>query len=283
MHPTLGEISALGIEVRSYQLIRWAYFAAGAALLAALNRRRGIRIGQSLGAFLVGIPAGLVGGHLLNVIEAWPFYRAQPDRILAVVVGGSSFFGALIGGLAAGVAYLRWRRLAVRGFLDAAAPVMALGAAMTRLGCFVNGCCFGHPTLGVVGVEFPRDSQVFAAQVAAGLIASGSAGSLPVHPTQLYSAALSALLCLVLIGLFVRGRLFPGALVCLFLFGYGLQRLVVGWWRADTALYWWELTVPLSLASIAVAAALWLLWRPAPRRGEPRPAGLEATEPESDS
>jgi phosphatidylglycerol:prolipoprotein diacylglycerol transferase len=204
----------------------------------------------------------MAGGHLLNVFGAWASYRTQPAAILDLLAGGSSIFGALAFGIGAGVLCLRWQGLRVRAFLDAAAPAMALGEAMTRVGCFLSGCCFGVPTRGPLGVAFPRGSYAWAAQVAAGLISPGSETSLPVHSTQLYSAAASALLFAVLLRTVWRARAFPGAAFCASLFGYGLQRLVVGWWRGDGALYPWEVSPALSILTIMLAGALWALWRP---------------------
>jgi len=262
VYPTVGDIPLIGIEVRSYQVMRWGYFLAAAALTAHLNSRQGVKPWQTLGAFLVGIPAALVGGHLLNVLEAWPFYEAQPARILDVVRGGNSIYGALIGGVSAGVWYLHWQGLPMRSFLDAAAPAMALGEAMTRVGCFLNGCCFGQPTDSLLGVSFPRGSQVFIAHATAQLIPVSSSASLSVHPTQLYSATIATAMFLTFAWMSIRSRRpFPGTLFCAFLIGYGLQRLVVGWWRADTALYWWEFSRPLSILMVIVGAVLWRQWR----------------------
>jgi phosphatidylglycerol:prolipoprotein diacylglycerol transferase len=259
MYPSFGEIA--GFDIRAAQVLRWAYFVAGAALTAYLARRRGIRVSAALGAFLVAIPAALIGGHLLNVFEAWPSYRGQLAIILNVVGPGNSIYGALAFGTLAGVAFLRWRRLPVRELLDAAAPALMLGEAMTRVGCFLAGCCFGHPTESLLGVAFPRGSYPFTAQAAAGLLSHADAASLPVHPTQLYSAAICAALLVVLLRLFRRGGLFPGALFCLALIGYGLQRLVVGIWRADAVLYWWEVSNALSAVTVLCGAGLWFVWR----------------------
>jgi prolipoprotein diacylglyceryltransferase len=113
----------------------------------------------------------------------------------------------------------------------------------------------------VLGVAFPRGSYAFTTQAAAGLLSRAAGTSLPVHPTQLYSAAICAALFAVLLHLFLRGARFPGALFALALIGYGLQRLVVGVWRADAVLYWWEVSNALSVATVLVGAGLWFMWR----------------------
>lgn len=261
MYPILGTIPGLGVEVRTYLVARWAYFLLAALLTVRLNRRRGIGASATFGAFAVGIPAALIGGHLLNVFEAWPYYRMQPWRILDVFAGGSSIYGALGLGTFTGVIYLRYHQVSARLFLDAAAPVMALGEAMSRVGCFLNGCCFGTPTSVLAGVTYPRGSQPFIAHVTQGLIPQSAEHSLAVHPTQLYAAGICGLLSVLLLWSFARDQLFPGALLCVFAIAYGLQRLILGVWRADAVLYWREVSEPLSVLTIAVGVVLWLLWR----------------------
>lgn len=266
MYPVVGEWPLFGGEIRSYQLLRWAFLFVGGILVAYLNRRRGIAPMLSVRVFVLAIPIALAGGHLLNVIEALPFYRNQPVRVLDIVSGGSSIYGALFFGLGFGVWYL-WRHgLPVRTFLDGAAPAIVLGEAMTRVGCFLNGCCFGLPSTRPWGVAFPPDSQVFVAQLSLGLVAPGSDRSVPVHPTQLYSVLFSLGLFGVLLYLFAKERFFPGALFCIAVSGYGLQRLIVGQWRADAALYWWELSNALSILIIVLGVVLWIAWRPPTQR-----------------
>lgn len=260
MDPSIGA-AWFGVDLRTYQIVRWLYFVVAAALTVALARSRGVPPRTTLLAFAIGIPGGLLGGHLLNVFEAWPFYRQNPRLILDVLAGGSSIYGAFIGGLTAGIAYLRLARIPIRSFLDAASPAMALGESMTRIGCFLNGCCFGRPTLGPLGVSFPRESQVFAAQLSSGLLTPAAATTIPTHPTQLYSAFLAFLLFSGLLLLFRRNRSFPGALFCVFVFGYALIRLLLGYWRADTGLYWWEASRLISVLAIAASIALWRVWR----------------------
>lgn len=261
MYPTLGIIPFFGSELRSYHLMRWSYFLLAILVTTYLNRRQGTTSRQTVGPFLVGIPAAMIGGHLLNVFEAWPFYSAQPSRIVDVFSGGNSIYGALGVGIGVGIIYLRWQNLPMRAFLDAAAPAMALGEAMTRVGCFLNGCCYGRPTDTIVGVTFPQGSQPFIAHAAQGLIELSDPRSLPVHPTQLYSALIGFVLFILLIFLFMRPH-YPGALFCVFLVGYGLQRLVVGHWRADVALYWWEVSQPLSIAIVIVGLMSFWIWHP---------------------
>ncbi len=72
---------------------------------------------------------------------------------------------------------------------DATAPAVAIGAAVGRIGCFLNGCCHGAVCELPWAVRFPAGSHAWVRQLNAGLLRPEDALSLPVHPTQLYSAA----------------------------------------------------------------------------------------------
>ena len=72
---------------------------------------------------------------------------------------------------------------------DAAAPAVAIGAAVGRIGCFLNGCCHGATCDLPWAVRFPTGSHAWVRQLNAGLVQPGDAFSLPVHPTQLYAGA----------------------------------------------------------------------------------------------
>ena len=72
--------------------------------------------------------------------------------------------------------------------LDVAAPAVAIGAAVGRIGCFLNGCCDGTICTLPWGVQFPAGSHAWMRQLNAGLISEAAPLSLPVHPTQLYAA-----------------------------------------------------------------------------------------------
>jgi phosphatidylglycerol:prolipoprotein diacylglycerol transferase len=89
--------------------------------------------------------------------------------------GGMSWFGGLIGGVGAGMWWLHRRAIPIMAGLAAAAPGLAIGHAIGRIGCFLVGDDYGRPTELPWGVAFPK-----------GLPPT----DIPVHPTQLYEMAL---------------------------------------------------------------------------------------------
>jgi phosphatidylglycerol---prolipoprotein diacylglyceryl transferase len=151
--------------------------------------------------------------------------------------GGGIKYGGLIFGTGAAIFYIRKRRLPVGTVADAFAPGLAAGLAFGRIGCFLNGCCYGaicRPDAWY-GVVFPPHS--FAAQhhAALGLIEPGTA-SLPVYPAQLLASAAGMVLAILLL-LFYRYRRFPGQVMLLFAMLYSLVRFGLEMIRDDTPRY----------------------------------------------
>jgi phosphatidylglycerol:prolipoprotein diacylglycerol transferase len=130
----------------------------------------------------------IIGGRLLYVIFHWSQYEQNPLDIIALWKGGMMFFGGFIGGIIASVIYLRRQKISIPLFADIIAPAIALGEFFTRIGCFLNGCCFGIPSTLPWAIRFPP-----------GCAAAGSpVGNETLHPTQLYSSLFGLLLFLFL-------------------------------------------------------------------------------------
>lgn len=116
--------------------------------------------------------------------------RPQRDCLAAFKFwqGGLTFYGGLLLAIPTGLWFARRRRMPVGQVADLAAPAIMLGEAVGKIGCFLEGCCYGAPTTGPLGVRFP-----------------GHAG--PVHPTQLYESAAAMVLFLALhVGWIARRR-----------------------------------------------------------------------------
>jgi len=122
-------------------------------------------------AALVGLLGGLLGAKVVWAIE---FHKEAPFLSLLLSRGGLSWFGGFLGGVGAGLWSLHRRRIPIFAALAAAAPALAIGHAIGRLGCFLVGDDYGRPTNLPWGIAFPE-----------GLPPT----FVPVHPTQLYEAA----------------------------------------------------------------------------------------------
>ena len=139
-------------------------------------------------AALMGVVGGLVGAKVVWAVE---FRDEAPFLSLLSSRGGLSWFGGFLGGVGAGLWALHRRRIPIIPALAAAAPALAIGHAIGRIGCFMVGDDYGRPTDLPWGVAFPE-----------GLPPT----SVPVHPTQLYEAAGLALVAGALIQWHRAGR-----------------------------------------------------------------------------
>ena len=83
-------------------------------------------------------------------------------------------------------------------------PALALGLGLTRIGCFLNGCCYGQRTDFLTGLSFPKESLCFKQHIERGLPLLDEAHTLPVHPTQLYESTFGFVLFFALLWLTSR-------------------------------------------------------------------------------
>ena len=100
-------------------------------------------------------------------------------------------------------AYRHFRPFPLRPYLDVMAPAIMVGTFFGRLGCFLNGCCYGDVCSLPWAVQFPKPSPPWSDEWATRTDPGRRVDSLPLHPTQLYSA-LDALVILILLSASIR-------------------------------------------------------------------------------
>ncbi len=184
MHPILFEIGPL--TVRTYGLLLAVSFIAGILLALRRSRARGLNQNQMINMSLLIMLAGIVGARIMYVIPHWNEFSANPLDIISpfqssgsIGLTGLTMYGGFIAAVLVSILYLRVNRLSIWKACDAFAPSIALGIGVSRVGCFMNGCCFGLPTESALGVVFPAFS------------AAGSFyPDVALHPAQLYNAVL---------------------------------------------------------------------------------------------
>jgi phosphatidylglycerol:prolipoprotein diacylglycerol transferase len=224
-----------------------------------------------------GLVGAWSGGHLLVLFSQPNLILEDPLRLLNFLEGSKGVFGAFLGTALFGSLYLLYRRQPVLAYADAAVPAVALGYAVARIGCFLNGDDFGIVTSVPWAVQFPPGTEAYAAHLNRGLIEIGAPLSLPVHPTQLYHSAAGVFLFILLTRW--QGS-WSGSRVALALAGYGVLRFSIEWFRGDAAALLGPLHVShlFSLLFMAAGASLW--WWKGRRREfrSPRPATLAQAE-----
>lgn len=226
------------IQIRSYGLMLAIGFLAGIILAARRAEKAGENPDHIYNFSVWAVLSSLIGARVYYVITHYSEFRAGETYSLAgrilvelknmfwpigadgqIGLSGLIYYGGLIAATLATLVFLRIYRLNTPKFLDILAPSVALGEAITRIGCFLNGCCFGRPTDSIFGVVFPD-------MCAAGSCYPGIA----VHPTQLYSSV-AALVVMALILLLERYKRFNGFSALLFFMLYGLDRFVLDFFR----------------------------------------------------
>ncbi|WP_437907979.1 prolipoprotein diacylglyceryl transferase family protein [Sorangium sp. So ce327] len=176
----------------------------GAAAFFWLVRRDRGDVAVEGRALLSGYVAALLGGYVFEALRAAPEALARGSWG-PMLHAGRAAYGGLIAGVAVAGLVLYRRGAAVLPFLDRLVPGLGLTYACVRTGCFLAGCDYGRVTGGALGVRFPAGSPAAADHAAAGWVPLG-APSLPVHPTQLYEAALGAMASALAALWLVRGH-----------------------------------------------------------------------------
>ena len=204
------------------------------------------------------IVSGLIGARLFYVAEHWSFYAAQPASILKIWEGGLMFFGGLLVACASLVIFIRLQKKPLAKVLDVVVTAVPLSHAIGRVGCFLNGCCYGRTSGSCVAVTFPHGSIPWPEQLREGLISSEAIRSLPVLPSQLFEAGLNFTIFIVMLLLFKRRHRHPGSQVAAYMMMYSVARFILELSRADERLHfgWFSISQAISLGLFTVGFLL---------------------------
>jgi phosphatidylglycerol:prolipoprotein diacylglycerol transferase len=202
-------------------------FVVGTFLGLREARRLGLDEDRVVNVILVTLIASVFGARMLYVLEHLPEFRREWTSALALWQGGLTLYGGIAAGTFAGLVAARRMRLPVWITADALTPSIALGTMFGRIGCFLNGCCYGRPTNLPWGVVFPHDSFAYL-----------EFGDQPVHPSQLYNALAGLLMFVLFQSLRHRFRV-PGVMFWSFIVLFALVRIPIDFTRTyepDTVL-----------------------------------------------
>jgi phosphatidylglycerol:prolipoprotein diacylglycerol transferase len=238
--------------------VRWYGIMVAVAVVSALaiTLREAKRLGvphDIYGLFLWGIIGGFIGGRLAHVIDYWEYYIANPRELIGFA--GLALHGTIIGVLVAVWIYMMVRRVpfsSLAGVGDAVALGASLAQAVGRVGCTINGCCFGKPSPfqsfpGAV-IYTPRDTI------------PPEYWGVPLYPAQIYFL-LWNLIVFAIVWRF-RGKLKPqGSLFFLYLCLYAAGDFALRFFRVNEPfLLGLHQGQVISLA-ILVVAVPWLIIR----------------------
>ncbi len=200
--------------VRSSVLFLVLALATGSGVFFVSARRAGAPTRRLLPGLAVLVLAAVVGGKVYAILEQ----RGAPNASWLDLGSGLRYPGVIV----AVVATLAWlgpwlgQGVSIAGLGDCLAPAAGFAAAVHRIGCLLNGCCFGTVSDAPWAIRFPRGSPAWIHHVSGKLIPATAVSSLPVHPLQLYLGLEVAIVGTFLLW-FRRRQEYDGQLLLLFL------------------------------------------------------------------
>jgi len=216
----------INIDPVAFLNVRWyGIFIALAIIVIILWLVWQVRRGANLSyetiftAALVGIPSGIVISRLLHVIDLWDHYSQNPGQIIGE--GGLTAYGAVLGAALGIWIYSKFSKLQFGYFADLVAPAVIVAQAVVgRVGCTINGCCYGVKTSLPWGIVYTHPDSLGPLGVA-------------VHPTQVYELIFGLIVFGMLLKL--RGRFKPdGSLFLIYLSLYSVWRIGIDFLREGT-------------------------------------------------
>ncbi|MGL4943579.1 MAG: prolipoprotein diacylglyceryl transferase [Thermoguttaceae bacterium] len=269
-----------GFPVRGYGFFLLIAIVTSFGLLVCRRENVGLSVDDVMAFVLWGVVGGIAGARIFYIAQYWQTllvvaptgsldFPATTWKMVNLTEGGLVVYGSLIGGAATVITMTLMRRLPVLKVCDWVIPAVAFGMAIGRLGCLMNGCCYGEVCSPEYGIVFPVGSPAHYEQVARGLVDANSGQVLPVYPTQLYSAAGLAILGAILLALdfvvnFAVNKQFAnryaGIVLAAFLLLEPPMRFVLEIFRADEKSFWiTPMTISQNVAVMMFAVGVVLM------------------------
>ncbi|MGI8922480.1 MAG: prolipoprotein diacylglyceryl transferase [Fimbriimonadales bacterium] len=240
MLPELFRIG--GFPIRSFGVMLIIGFLAGYWLASKRTEKYGITKDQLSNLAIFALIAGVVGARIGWVVQEWGFYSKNPGEILKVTEGGMTSYGGILFGLLATWIWAARTKVSMVAALDLLAAPALIMHGFGRIGCFLNGCCYGGPC------ELPWAVTVHPEE------GSNYLG----HPAQLYDTLMAFAGAAFL--LWYEKRTFSthkvGQYAALFFLLYGVSRFAYEFFRAG---YSSTSSVGLALPDGQIAAVVMIL------------------------
>lgn len=235
MCPVLFKI--FGFEVRSFGIMLVIGFVVGLMIAKRRAPRYGLDPSRIYDLGILLVLLGVIGARLAYIVQEWPQFAADPKSLYSLKFDGLTSFGGLIFGLLGMLIWSKRTKTSMLAALDVFAVPVLVAHAIGRIGCLLNGCCYGGLTDLPWGVHFEGITSRH-------------------HPAQIYDS----LMCLggaALLILAERRGLARGQSMSLMFFFYGLSRFIYEFWRAGSSSTYWG-SLPITQAQ-AMAGLLVIL------------------------
>lgn len=218
------EIISIGpITIYSYGLLMATAFFIGIQLCIKTAEKKGISPKKMTDFCLLLLISGITGARAGYVFSNISFFIHNPKEIIMLNHGGLFFFGGLLTALFCGILYLKLKKEKISIFADIICLYMPMGQALGRIGCFLNGCCWG------------KECEIEAFSVLS------PDRTTPLHPVQIYESILSLIL-LYILHILYRKNLKSGMIALSYLCGYTFIRFCMEFFRGDHEIVFANLT-----------------------------------------
>jgi phosphatidylglycerol:prolipoprotein diacylglycerol transferase len=202
---------ALGLSIYLYARDTGQYIAPK----VRISYEQGFQKAFDLGVWVIIF--SIIGARIFYVWENHDQFKGPMGWWEACKIweGGLVYYGGLFGAIAAAIVWFHYQKWPYSLGFDLVAPYISLGQAIGRMGCFLNGCCYGN-----VDEHY-------------GMVFPGGEDQLPHLPTQLWEMAGDLFLFFLLLWARKRTIRYPWLTFTLYGFTYGLLRFVIEFWRRD--------------------------------------------------
>lgn len=239
------------INLGRVKVYSWGFMLALAVLIAIFGISKIFKVegydpDHVMDMVIILVLLGLMGSRMAYIVMfEWQDFLAHPSIFYSLSNGGFSglvWYGGFTASVLAFVIYIRYRGYSIWKMADIFAPYLALSYAIVRIGCFLNGCCYGKVSDSACTVVFPL------------------VDGLSRYPTQLYSSAINFLLFAGLWWYYPRRR-FTGQIFILYLMGYSTYRFIIEFFRENWVFYG-SLSVSQVYSGILLVIGIGLyIWR----------------------
>lgn len=227
MHPVICSIGPFTIY--SWGFMVALAFAVGLPIALIYAKKEGVRQEHVLDLFVYVVISSIVGARLFYVIGFFHQYKDNLLSIFYINQGGLVFIGGIIAAIAVMVIYVRAHGLNIWKLLDIGTPSGAIGYAIGRIGCLLNGCCYGIVAFGIQ------------------------------QPTQIYSS-IAGIIIFLLVTRIYRDKKYDGQVFIYGLFFYSIYRFFLEFIRFSP-LHYFSLTANQFLCIALFIISVYLLWK----------------------
>lgn len=217
MHPVLIKLGSFTIYSYGFMVAIAFFSGILVTLYYAQKEKIDKEIVMDLAVYV--LIASIVGARLLYVVGQWDQYRDNLLEIIMLQKGGLVVIGGIIGAIMVTSYFAKKHRIAFLKLFDLCTPGTILGLGIGRIGCFLNGCCFGLPTDTFCSVTFP-----------VGALADSYYHGLALHPTQIYDLLMLLAAFAVLVRVYARKK-YSGQVFYWGLLLYAIARFTVELFR----------------------------------------------------